>query len=222
MEQAVAKKQAEVFRIIFRQAFLFVSQRKDGVRKVGFTIIADRVDVPCLRRIFIAVLLRRDSTHLHRSAEAVKVREARTQDLLHVGEGDGGKVQIFRRAVLRNKQVGIADEIPLIGIDYFIVIPACSGEIVGDALLYILNAFSENLIDCKGSLIHIFRNGRIIVKDRLPSCSGHSAVRQASEGKPRQGLELYGIAPHPTGSAPCRWSEWRRSHGRHTRRRGSE
>lgn len=59
LEQAVAKKQAEVFRIIFRQAFLFVSQRKDGVRKVGFTIIADRVDVPCLRRIFIAVLLRR-------------------------------------------------------------------------------------------------------------------------------------------------------------------
>ena len=45
LEQAVAKKQAEVFRIIFRQAFLFVSQRKDGVRKVGFTIIADRVDV---------------------------------------------------------------------------------------------------------------------------------------------------------------------------------
>ena len=47
LKQAVAKKQAE----IFRQAFLFVSQRKDGVRKVGFTIIADRVDVPCLRRI---------------------------------------------------------------------------------------------------------------------------------------------------------------------------
>ena len=78
MEQAVAKKQAEVFRIILRQIFLFVSQRKDGVRKVGFTIIADRVDVPCLRRIFLAVLLRRDSTHLHRSAEAVKVREARS------------------------------------------------------------------------------------------------------------------------------------------------
>ena len=93
--------------------------------------------------------LRRDSTHLHRSAEAVKVREARTQDLLHVGEGDGGKVQIFRRAVLRDKQVGIADEIPLIGIAYFIVIPACSGEIVGDALLHILNAFSENRIDRK-------------------------------------------------------------------------
>ena len=186
MEQAVAKKQAEIFRIIFRQAFLFVSQCKNGVRKIGFTIIADRVDVPCLRRIFLAVLLRRDSTHLHRSAEAVKVREARTQDLLHVGEGDGGKVQTFRRTVLRDKQVGIADEIPLIGIDYFIVIPACSGEIVGDALLYILNAFSENLIDCKGSLIHIFRNGRIIVKDRLPSCSGHSAVRQASKDNPRQ------------------------------------
>ena len=123
MEQAIAKKQAEIFRVVFRQPFLFVSQRKNGVRKVGFTIIADRVDVPCFQCIFLAVLLRRDSTHLHRSAEAVKVREARTQDLLHVGEGDGGKVQIFRRAVLRNKQVGIADEIPLIGIDYFISFP---------------------------------------------------------------------------------------------------
>ena len=113
---------AEIFSIVFRQTFLFVSQRKNGIRKVGFTIIADRVDVPCLRRIFLAVLLRRDSTHFHRSAEAVKVREARTQDLLHVGEGDGGKVQFFCRAVLRNKQVGIADEISLIGIDYFIMI----------------------------------------------------------------------------------------------------
>ena len=186
MEQAVAKKQAEVFRIILRQIFLFVSQREDGVRKIGFTVIADRVDVPCLRRIFLAVLLRRDSTHLHRSAEAVKMREARTQDLLHVGEGDGGKVQIFRRAVLRNKQVGIADEIPLIGIDYFIVISIRSGKIVGDALLHILNTFSEDLIDRKGSLIHIFRNGRVVVEDRLPGCSGRSAVRQAPEGKPRQ------------------------------------
>ena len=95
MEQAVAKKHAEIFRIIFRQAFLFVSQCKNGVRKIGFTIIADRVDVPCLRRIFLAVLLRRDSTHLHRSAEAVKVREARTQALLHVGEGDGAKSSSF-------------------------------------------------------------------------------------------------------------------------------
>ena len=40
LEQAVAKKQAEVFGIVFRQTFLFVSQRKDGVRKVGFTIIS--------------------------------------------------------------------------------------------------------------------------------------------------------------------------------------
>ena len=105
------------------------------------------------------------------------VRKARTQDLLHVGEGDGGKVQIFRRAVLRNKQVGIADEIPLIGIDYFIAISVCSGKIIGDALLHILNALSENLIDRKGSLIHIFRNGRIVVEDRLPNCSGRSAAR---------------------------------------------
>ena len=186
LEQAVAKKQAEIFRVVFRQPFLFVSQRKDGVRKVGFTIIADRVDVPCLRRIFLAVLLRRDNTHLHRSAEAVKVREARTQDLLHVGEGDGGKVQFFRRAVLRDKQVGIADKIPLIGIDYFIVIPVCSGEIVGDALLHILNAFSENLIDRKGSLIHIFRNGCVVIEDRLPGYSGRSAIRQASKDNPRQ------------------------------------
>ena len=114
------------------------------------------------------------------------MREARTQDLLHVGEGDGGKVQIFRRTVLRDKQVGIADEIPLIGIDYFIVISVCSGKIIGDALLHILNALSENLIDCKGSLIHIFRNGRIVIEDRLPSCSGRSAVRQASKDNPRQ------------------------------------
>ena len=105
------------------------------------------------------------------------VREARTQDLLHVGEGDGGKVQIFRRAVLRNKQVGIADDIHLIGIDYFIVISACSDKIIDDALLHILNAFSENLIDCKGSLIHIFRNGRIVIEDRLSNCSGRSAAR---------------------------------------------
>ena len=105
------------------------------------------------------------------------VRKARTQDLLHVGEGDGGKVQIFRRAVLRNKQVGIADKIPLIGIDYFLVISVCSGKIIGDALLHILNTFSENLIDRKGSLIHIFRNGRIVVEDRLPYCSGRSAAR---------------------------------------------
>ena len=114
------------------------------------------------------------------------MREARTQDLLHVGEGDGGKVQIFCRTVLRNKQVGIADEIPLIGIDYFIVIPACSGEIVGDALLHILNAFSENLIDRKGSLIHIFRNGCVVIEDRLPCYSGRSAIRQASKDNPRQ------------------------------------
>ena len=105
------------------------------------------------------------------------VRKARTQDLLHVGEGDGGKVQFFRRTVLRDKQVGIADEIPLIGIDYFIAISVCSGKIIGDALLHILNTFSENLIDRKGSLIHIFRNGRIVVEDRLPNCSGRSAVR---------------------------------------------
>ena len=105
------------------------------------------------------------------------VREARTQDLLHVGEGDGGKVQIFRRAILRDKQVGIADEIPLIGIDYFIVISVCSGKIIGDALLHILNALSENLIDRKGSLIHIFRNGRVVIEDRLSGCSGRSAAR---------------------------------------------
>ena len=105
------------------------------------------------------------------------MREARTQDPLHVGEGDGGKVQIFRRAVLRNKQVGIADEISLIGIDYFIVISVCSGKIIGDALLRILNALSENLIDRKGSLIHIFRNGRVVIEDRLPGCSRRSAAR---------------------------------------------
>lgn len=96
------------------------------------------------------------------------------------------KSRFFRRAVLRDKQVGIADKIPLIGIDYFIVIPACSGEIVGDALLHILNAFSENLIDRKGSLIHIFRNGCVVIEDRLPSCSGRSAIRQASKDNPRQ------------------------------------
>ena len=150
------------------------------------------------------------------------VREARTQELLHIGKSNGGKVQLFCCAVLRDEKVGVADKIPLIGIDYFIVIPACSGKIIGDALLRILNALSENLIDRKGSLIHIFRNGCVVIEDRLPNCSGRSAARQAPEGKPRQGLELHGIAPHPTGSAPCRWSEWRRSHGRHTRRRGSE
>ena len=105
------------------------------------------------------------------------VREARTQDLLHVGEGDGDKVQFFCRTILRDKQVGIADEIPLIGIDYSIVISVCSGKIIGDALLHILNALSENLIDRKGSLIHIFRNGRVVVEDRLPGCSGRSAAR---------------------------------------------
>ena len=61
-----------------------------------------------------------------------------------------------------------------------------SGKIIGDALLHILNTFSEDLIDRKGSLIHIFRNGRVVVEDRLPGCSGRSAVRQAPEGKPRQ------------------------------------
>ena len=75
---------------------------------------------------------------------------------------------------------------PLIGIDYFIVIPACSGEIVGDALPHILNALSENLVDRKGSLIHIFRNGRVVIEDRLLGCSGRSAVRQASKDNPRQ------------------------------------
>ena len=66
------------------------------------------------------------------------------------------------------------------------MIPACSGEIVGDALLHVLNALSENLIDCKGSLIHIFRNGRIVIEDRLPGYSGRSAIRQASKDNPRQ------------------------------------
>ncbi len=96
------------------------------------------------------------------------------------------KSRFFCRAVLRDEQVGIADEIPLIGIDYFIVIPACSGEIVGDALLHILNAFSENLIDRKGSLIHVFRNSCVVIEDRLSMLPGRSAIRQASEGKPRQ------------------------------------
>ena len=105
------------------------------------------------------------------------MREARTQELLHIGKSNGGKVQLFRRAVLRNKQVGIADKIPLIGIDYFIVISVCSGKIVGDALLHILNTFSENLIDRKGSLIHIFRNSCVVIEDRLPNCSGRSAAR---------------------------------------------
>ena len=105
------------------------------------------------------------------------VRKARTQDLLHVGEGDGGKVQFSCRAVLRDEKVGVADRISLIGIDYFIVVPIRSSKITGDALLHILNALSENLIDRKGSLIHIFRNGRIVVEDRLPNCSGRSAAR---------------------------------------------
>lgn len=61
LEQAITKKQTEVFRIVFRQTFLFVSQRKDGVRKVGFTIIADRVDVPRFCSVLLTVLLRRDS-----------------------------------------------------------------------------------------------------------------------------------------------------------------
>ena len=54
------------------------------------------------------------------------------------------------------------------------------------ALLHILNTLSENLIDCKGSLIHIFRNGRVVIEDRLPGCSGRSAIRQASKDNPRQ------------------------------------
>ena len=87
---------------------------------------------------------------------------------------------------MRDKQVGIADKIPLIGIDYFIVVSVCSGKIIGDALLHILNTLSENLIDCKGSLIHIFRNGRVVIEDRLPGCSGRSAIRQASKDNPRQ------------------------------------
>ena len=87
---------------------------------------------------------------------------------------------------MRDKQIGIADEIPLIGIDNFIVISVCSGKIIGDAHLHILNAFSEDLIDRKGSLIHIFRNGRVVIEDRLPGCSGRSAVRQASKDNPRQ------------------------------------
>ena len=66
------------------------------------------------------------------------------------------------------------------------MIPACSGKIIGDALLHILNAFSENLIDRKGSLIHIFRNGCVVIEDRLPGCSGRSAIRQASKDNPRQ------------------------------------
>ena len=105
------------------------------------------------------------------------VRKARTQDLLHVGEGDGGKVQFSCRAVLRDEKVGVADKTPLIGIDYFIVISVCSGKIIGDALLHILNTFSENLIDRKGSLIHIFRNGCVVIEDRLPGYSGRSAAR---------------------------------------------
>lgn len=66
------------------------------------------------------------------------------------------------------------------------MIPACSGKIIGDALLHILNALSENLVDRKGSLIHIFRNGRVVIEDRLPGCSGRSAIRQASKDNPRQ------------------------------------
>ena len=114
------------------------------------------------------------------------VREARTQELLHIGKSNGGKVQLFCCAVLRDEKVGVADKIPLIGIDYFIVIPACSGKIIGDALLRILNALSENLIDRKGSLIHIFRNGCVVIEDRLPGYSGRSAIRQASKDNPRQ------------------------------------
>lgn len=105
------------------------------------------------------------------------MRKTRSQELLHIGKSNGGKVQLFCRTVLRDKQVGIADKIPLIGIDYFIVISVCSGKIIGDALLHILNALSENLIDRKGSLIHIFRNGCVVIEDRLPSCSGRSAAR---------------------------------------------
>ena len=114
------------------------------------------------------------------------MRKTSTQNLFHIGKGDGGKVQFFCRAVLRDEKVGVADRISLIGIYYFIVVPIRSSKITGDALLHILNALSENLIDRKGSLIHIFRNGRVVIEDRLPSCSGRSAIRQASEGKPRQ------------------------------------
>ena len=105
------------------------------------------------------------------------MRKTRSQELLHIGKSNGGKVQFFCHTILRDKQVGIADEIPLIGIDYFIVISVCSGKIIGDALLHILNALSENLIDRKGSLVHIFRNGCVVIEDRLPGCSGRSAAR---------------------------------------------
>ena len=66
------------------------------------------------------------------------------------------------------------------------MISVCSGKIIGDALLHILNTFSENLVDCKGGLVHVFRNSRIVIEDRLPGCSGRSAARQASKDNPRQ------------------------------------
>ena len=48
------------------------------------------------------------------------MREAGTQEPLHISKSNGGKVQLFCRTVLRDEKVGVADKIPLIGIDYFI------------------------------------------------------------------------------------------------------
>ena len=186
MKQTITKKQAEVFGVILRQLFLLVGQCEDGISKVGFAVIANRVDVPYFCCVICAILFRRDGTYFPCPTETVKVRKTSTQDLLHIGKGDGGKVQFFRRAVLRDEEVGVVDRVPLIGIDYFIVVSIGPGKITGDAFLHILNTFSENLVDCKGGLVHVFRNSRIVIENRLSGCSGCSAIRQASEGKPRQ------------------------------------
>ena len=44
-------------------------------------------------------------------------------------------------------------------------------------------------------------------------------VLKARKPAPQADFPLYSIAPRPIGWAPCRWSGWRRSHDRRTRRR---
>ena len=70
---------------------------------------------------------------------------------------------------MREQEIGVADEVALIGVDDLVAVSARCLEILCDPSLHIINPFAQHLGDGKGDLVGILDHRRSVVEDRLPA-----------------------------------------------------
>lgn len=67
---------------------------------------------------------------------------------------------------MSEKRIGVADQIPFIGILDFVIVAAGRRKIRSNPGLCVSDALAQDLIDGKRQVIGIFRNGGIVVQNR--------------------------------------------------------